>query len=338
MKQLPVLAALVLLSATPAFSQAPQLNWDEVYYTGQGTNTGKRVLVGEDDDVYVLGQDGTGNAYLARYQSFNGQPQWTVQWDSTSTAVDLVRGTDGTLYATWEHYNQPVNSPVDIGVGAWSSEGQPLWTFAWNDSLDRDDLVRDLHLDPDGNLLLCATTEELSGNPSVFNNISVLKLDPTGELLWRRTWNGSINNDDEPNAITCAPDGSIYVAGSTRNAGINGVDLLLLKYSPEGVLQWDVSLNRNTGVGSARWTWAHMCWCMPMATSSWRASPKAQAMATEATSASTPSTPRGAFPGPTTTTTRTITSCWTWSRGPMATSTSWAAPTSSPATARWWCA
>ena len=249
MKPLLALTALVLLTL-PAFSQAPQLNWDELVYTGQSTNTGKRVLVGDDNDVYVLGQDGTGNAYLTRYQSFDGQPQWYVQWDSTSTAVDLVRGTDGTLYATWEHYNQPFNSPVDIGVGAWSSEGEPLWTFYWNDSLNRDDLVRDLHLDPDGNILLCATTEELSGNPSVFNNISVLKLDPTGNLLWRRTWNGSINNDDEPNAITCAPDGSIYVAGYTTNAGINAQDLLLLKYNPDGVLQWDESINRNTGFGS----------------------------------------------------------------------------------------
>jgi hypothetical protein len=250
MKQLLTLTALVLLSAIPVFAQAPQLNWDEVYYTGQGTNTGKRVLVGEEDDVYVLGQDGTGNAYLARYESFTGQPQWYVQWDSTSTAVDLVRGTDGTLYATWEHYNQPFNSPVDIGVGAWDSEGQPLWTFTWNDSLNRDDLVRDLHLDPDGNILLCATTEELSGNPSAFNNISVLKLDPTGELLWRRTWNGSINNDDEPNAITADAAGNIYVAGYTTNAGLNVQDLLLLKYSPEGVLQWDESINRNGGFGT----------------------------------------------------------------------------------------
>ncbi len=250
MNHLLALTGLALLCCTHTIAQEPQLNWDEVVYTGQGTNTGKRVLVGEDNDVYVLGQDGTGNAYLARYEGFTGQPQWYVQWDSTSTAVDLVRGTDGTLFATWEHYNQPFNSPVDIGVGAWSSDGEPLWTFTWNDSLDRDDLVRDLHLDPDGNILLCATTEELSGNPSVFNNISVLKLDPAGELLWRRTWNGSINNDDEPNAITCDAAGNIYVAGYTTNAGLNVQDLLLLKYSPDGVLQWDESINRNAGFGT----------------------------------------------------------------------------------------
>jgi hypothetical protein len=240
-------ACLVVPGLSPA--QQPQLNWDETYYTGNGTNIGKRVVMGEEDDVYVLGDDGF-SAYLARYRSYDGLPQWQVQWDSATAAVDLVRASNGNLIAAWEYYNQPFNSPLDIGVGAWSSEGDPLWTFFWNDSLNRDDIVRDVHLDGDGNILICATTEELSGNPSVFNNISVLKLDPSGDLLWRRTWNGTINNDDEPNAIWCDEDDNIYVGGYTTNAGLNGQDMVLLKYSPDGVLQWDESINRNSAFGS----------------------------------------------------------------------------------------
>lgn len=243
------LTALALLYCAPLAAQQPQLNWDELYLTGDGTNTGKRVVLGEDDDVYVLGEDGIGRAYLLRYRSYDGEAQWLAQWDSASSAVDLVRGADGTLYAAWLHYDQPFNSPLDIGVGAWSSDGTPLWTFYWNDSLDRDDLVKDLHVDNNGNIVLCATTEELSGDPSVFNNISVLKLDPAGNLLWRRTWNGTLNNDDEPNAITCDASGNIYVAGYTTNPGINAQDLLLLKYSPDGMLLWNESINRNTGFG-----------------------------------------------------------------------------------------
>lgn len=244
------LALFCILPGAPMHAQQPVLNWDEVHYTGTGTNTGKRVVLGDADDVYVLGEDGVFDAYLARYRSYDGQPQWLVQWDSVTKAVDLVRGADGTLYAVWVRYNEPLNSPLDIGVGAWSNTGVPLWTYYWNDSLDRDDVVKDLHLDPNGNLVLCATTEELPGNPSVFNNISVLKLDPAGNLLWRRTWSGATNGDDEPGALTCDASGGIYVTGYTTNPGIAGQDLLLLKYNASGALQWTYSINRNPGAGA----------------------------------------------------------------------------------------
>lgn len=245
----PALLFLLLLAA-PAFAQQPQLLWERTYYTGTGTNIGKRVVLGDADDVYSLGEDGVYNAYLVRYRSYDGQPQWQVQWDSTTHVVDLVRATNGTLYATWVHYNQPFNSPLDIGVGAWSSDGTPLWTTYWNDSLNRDDVARDMHLDPDGNLLICATTEELFGNPSVSNNISVLKLDPSGNLLWRRTWNGALNGDDEPNAITTDAAGNSYVTGYTTNPGNAGQDIVVLKYDTDGVLQWSRSINRNAGFGT----------------------------------------------------------------------------------------
>ncbi len=244
-----LLLGLAGLRAITINAQQPQLNWDEVHYTGQGTNTGKRVIAGPDTAVYVLGEGGN-YGYVAKYRSYDGQPQWTAQWDSTSVAVDLVRHPNGMLVAAWVYYNEPFNSPLDIGVSAFSAVGDPLWTFTWNDSLDRDDIVHDLHIDANGDIVLCATTEELSGNPSVFNNISVLKLDPAGTLLWRRTWNGAINNDDEPNAIWTDAQANVYVAGYTTSAGINAQDLLLLKYDASGAFQWQQVINRNTGFGS----------------------------------------------------------------------------------------
>ena len=248
-RSLPIALALCCLASSRVSAQVPALNWDELHYTGQGTNTGKRVLIGPDTTVYVLGEGGS-FSYVASYRSYDGAPQWTAQWDSATVAVDLVRHPNGMLVAAWVFYNEPFNSPLDIGVSAFSPVGDPLWTFIWNDSLDRDDLVRDLHIDANGDILLCATTEELSGNPSVFNNITTLKLSPTGELLWRRTWNGALNNNDEPNALWTDDANNVYVAGYTTNAGINGQDMLLLKYDAEGAYQWSQTVNRNSAFGS----------------------------------------------------------------------------------------
>lgn len=243
------LLLLCLHSTLHASAQQPQLNWDELYYTGQGTNTGKKVTIGPDTAVYVLGEGGN-SCFLAEYRSSDGQPQWTAQWDSATVAVDLERHPNGMLVAAWVFYNEPINSPLDIGVSAFSASGDPLWTFTWNDSLDRDDIVRDLHIDANGDIVLCATTEELSGNPSVFNNVSVLKLDPSGSLLWRRTWNGATNNDDEPNAIWTDAQSSVFVAGYSTGSAMNSQDLLVLKYDAAGVFQWQQVINRNSGFGS----------------------------------------------------------------------------------------
>lgn len=244
---------LLLCMLTTCFStglaQAPALNWDEVYYTGQGTNIGKRVLVGPDTAVYTLGEGGN-FCYLAKYRSYDGQPQWGTQWDSATVAVDLALHPAGMVVAAWVFYNEPFNTPLDIGVSAYDLDGTPLWTFHWNDSLDRDDIVSDLHIDSNGDILLCATTEEVSGNPIVFNNISTLKLDASGNLLWRRTWNGALNNDDEPNAVWTDAANNVYVAGYTTNAGLNAQDMVLLKYDASGTFQWSQAVNRNSGFGS----------------------------------------------------------------------------------------
>ena len=230
-------------------AQTPSLNWAQNYYTGQGTNIGKRVVLGPDTAVYVFGGDGF-NTYLTRYRSFDGQPQWQTQWDSATAAVDMVRSASGMLVTAWTFYNEPSNSPLDVGISAFDSDGTPMWTYFYNDSLDRDDMVRDLHIDVNGDILLCATTEELSGNPSVFNNITTIKLDANGNLLWRRTWNGAINNDDEPSAIWSDDQGNVFVAGYTTSAGLAAQDLLLLKYNASGALQWNQIVNRNSGFGS----------------------------------------------------------------------------------------
>lgn len=244
-----IFSAAIVIPASASWAQVPALNWDEVYYTGQGTNIGKRVLVGPDTAVYTLGEGGN-FCYLAKYRSYDGQPQWGVQWDSATVAVDLVLHPAGMVVAAWVFHNEPFNTPLDIGVSAYDLNGAPLWTFLWNDSLDRDDMVRDLHIDANGDIVLCATTEEVFGNPAVFNNISTLKLDANGNLLWRRTWNGTLNNDDEPNAIWTDAANNVYVAGYATNAGNNAQDMVLLKYDTNGNFQWSQAVNRNNGFGS----------------------------------------------------------------------------------------
>jgi uncharacterized delta-60 repeat protein len=62
--------------------------------------------------------------------------------------------------------------------------------------------------------------------------VSLLALGLTQES----TWGGAAQ--DEADEIAIAPDGSVYVTGTTQSFGAGDLDAFLLKYSPAGVLEW----------------------------------------------------------------------------------------------------
>lgn len=95
-----------------------------------------------------------------------------------------------------------------------------------------DDDARGVSIATDGSVYVAGVTASFgAGRTDAF----LLKLTPGGSLLWQRTWGG--NNVDEATAVAVAPDGSVYVAGTTTSFG-PGNPAFLLKFSPRGDLVW----------------------------------------------------------------------------------------------------
>ncbi|MGB9590600.1 MAG: hypothetical protein ACPL68_06910, partial [Candidatus Hydrothermia bacterium] len=64
-------------------------------------------------------------------------------------------------------------------------------------------------------------------------DLLVLKLDPSGNLTWARTFGGT--NDESAGSIIQTPDGGYAVAGYTDSYGMGGgPNLLILKIDPNG--------------------------------------------------------------------------------------------------------
>ena len=93
--------------------------------------------------------------------------------------------------------------------------------------------VGDAAVASDGSTYLAGFTTSFATNQSA---IFVVKFAPDGSLSWQRTWDapGSFSND-EARDVAVAPDGSVYVTGSTVGAG---GDVVVLKLSPNGDLVW----------------------------------------------------------------------------------------------------
>lgn len=86
----------------------------------------------------------------------------------------------------------------------------------------------------DGSTYLAGNTTSFSadGSTAVF----LVRFAAGGSLAWQRTYESPTPfGSDTASEVAVAPDGSVYVAGTTT--GVGG-DLLLLKFSPDGTLLW----------------------------------------------------------------------------------------------------
>jgi hypothetical protein len=84
----------------------------------------------------------------------------------------------------------------------------------------------------------------------------VIRVSPTGELLWERSYGG--DQIDEARGISATDDGNFIIVGDTRSNTIDvsqnkgGADLWLLKIAPDGTMLWEKTYGgSNFDVGRA---------------------------------------------------------------------------------------
>jgi hypothetical protein len=84
----------------------------------------------------------------------------------------------------------------------------------------------------DGEVFVAAQLDLFTPN----QDIALLKYSPQGDLLWQKAWGGS--NADTPVGIVTNSYGEIFIVGRCDSYGEGSGDVVLLKYSPLGELQW----------------------------------------------------------------------------------------------------
>lgn len=214
--------------------------WDFIY--SSPSSRGDDIAIA-DDGVYVVG-----NAEVASNDEdllvLKVSLAGTFLWQHTSGrtgnftndgAVDVEFDSSGNVVVagTYSFNNSPTGS-ADIAVLRLQPDGTLISEVEYNGPLGLSDGSEAMVLDNNDNAIIAATTEELTG----FDDVLVVKLDPTGSEIWANTYAGEPGFFDLARDIAIDHQGDVYVVGEVRLAGFI-TEYFTIKYNAAGTLEWE---------------------------------------------------------------------------------------------------
>jgi hypothetical protein len=177
------------------------------------------VAVGRNDYIYACG------AVRAHGLFVSYTPSGTKRWSALSATVwgsDLVAARSGAVYlcagAGTTHNTAMVRAYTPGGRLLWGRRVRPQ---------GRDGAFSQVRLDAGGNVI-CAGG--LGGDtPRTF---LVAKFNPHGSLVFRDAWSPGKDGVAQARGLECAPDGSIFVCGTSFGPDVDR--LVVVPYSASG--------------------------------------------------------------------------------------------------------
>ena len=95
-----------------------------------------------------------------------------------------------------------------------------------------DEVANCVRVTADGSYVVTGYRTRTNGG----RDLLLAKLDPSGDLLWKRVIGGA--GDDEGRSLVVTEDGDYLVVGYTRSYGSGGADCLICKFSSGGTPRW----------------------------------------------------------------------------------------------------
>ena len=151
--------------------------------------------------------------------------------------ISIQAGNSGSIFMAYEKSVE--NNGSDIAVAKFDSSLNLIWerTFSGN-ATSSADRPSDMKLDRSGNILISGNVLNVSSSADYF----VAKISSEGNVLWQNQYGGIYS--DLPSSISSDNSGNCYVTGSSRNGtGLGAEDILTLKISASGALEWTSLFN-----------------------------------------------------------------------------------------------
>ena len=151
--------------------------------------------------------------------------------DATESANTVIQSIDGG-YAAAGRTPGSNSMDQDVIIIKTDANGELLWQrVVGGTSID---YATGMVQVSNGDYFVSGTTESFgSGGEDVI----LIKLDSSGNLLWQKTY-GDTGNDFS-NGVAIANDGNIVMAGGTGNYGIGQENVYILKVDTSGTILWE---------------------------------------------------------------------------------------------------
>jgi len=205
---------------------------------GVGNDVGRGVAIDSVDNVYVTGSTesygaGQSDVFLLKYDAA-GEFQYSQTWGGPGNDYGNAVAVDGSgnVYVTGVTAGNSTTAQ-EIFLLKYNPLGNLLFSRVWGGSLNS--YASDITVDSAGNVYVSGYTY-IGGVTQGVASALLLKFDSAGNLLFKKTWGGTLN--DYGTGVTSDGAGNVYVTGYTYSSSLApGVpSVFILKYDTSGNL------------------------------------------------------------------------------------------------------
>lgn len=183
---------------------------------------------------YVNGPSGYKDIIIVKYDAFGNQ-DWFQQvngiLDSSDSGKSITLDSDENILIVADLKDSIGVSPILIAK--YNSSGNNIWTSKYYGQFGRGGIARSVTTDNNRNVYI---TGSLLTNG--WQDLIILKLDSSGNILWDYSYDGTGNQYDMGHSIEVDSLGNSYVVGDSDGGPASMMDYITIKLDSNGNQQW----------------------------------------------------------------------------------------------------